>query len=613
MIVQVTPRGLLNTFFRHRGKFLLVFLLFFGTAAAYCLVATPKYKSEARLLVKFAQNQTSRNSSLPSSTIFAQQLERKEVVNSQISMMQSKDLLKDVLKSMKIDQVYPSLAASTKPGLLEDAAMSRFDKDLEVLPEKDAEVIDLSLLNPDPVVAAKTLQQLIDKFISMQSTIYQSQQLPFLQQQLAQARQVLEKSRAAVRSYKIASGISSLDEERTLLLRQQSNAREALTQEISHQQEAEGRYARLEAELKAIPVQVKLSDENDRFKVVDDARGRLAELQAREKELSANYRSDSTTMKELHSQILFAQQQLATMSRESAARVRTGANPVRQQVEIALAQAAGDQYSATAGRVSYETELTRISKRLSDIETQGVRLDELELQQQVDEENFRNMLQQVEDARVADDLNRQRITSIAMVQAPTAPVKPAKPRVPLILAGGLLLGLAGGIAIMLISEMATESFATPDQLEAVAGLAVLGSFTKARLPAPVLALARPRSRTFTVLLQWLLVLALAGAPSIAWGADLLDPGYGRRLGVTDNDNKLTEILVPDGDKFFRRSKQGETIGEARRIGATLRFYNRDGRMTAIARPELLPPDFPLAAIAIVRDTIGRPIGAITRN
>src|SRR5215469_17562245 len=85
MIVQITPRGLLGIFFRHWFKFALVFLFFFGTAAAYCLVATPKYMSEARLMVKFGGNQ-SRPDALPSSTISAQQLERKEVVNSQISV-----------------------------------------------------------------------------------------------------------------------------------------------------------------------------------------------------------------------------------------------------------------------------------------------------------------------------------------------------------------------------------------------------------------------------------------------------------------------------------------------------------------------------------------------
>ena len=47
-------------------------------------------------------------------------------------------------------------------------------------------------------------------------------------------------------AFKAATGINSLDEERTLLLRQQSDAQESLTQAMSKQQEAQGRYQRLE-------------------------------------------------------------------------------------------------------------------------------------------------------------------------------------------------------------------------------------------------------------------------------------------------------------------------------------------------------------------------------
>ena len=48
MIIRVTPRGMLNTFFRHRNKFALTFLPIFGLAAAYCFYAVPRYQSDAR-------------------------------------------------------------------------------------------------------------------------------------------------------------------------------------------------------------------------------------------------------------------------------------------------------------------------------------------------------------------------------------------------------------------------------------------------------------------------------------------------------------------------------------------------------------------------------------
>jgi polysaccharide biosynthesis protein PslE len=606
MIIQLTPRGILNTFFRHRYKFGSIFFLIFGLAATYCAIATPKFESDAALLVKFAPSQSGPDG-LPPVGIAAQQLERKEVVNSQIGVLQSNDLLVSVLNTITIGTLYPSLASIPDVNQRYGKALVRLNKDLDVQPQKDASIIWLSLLNPDANVAARTLNALIDKFIAKQSTIYQSAQLPFMQGQLEDARQKLEKSRAAVEAFKAATGINSFDEERTFLLRQQSDNQESLTQAISRQQEAQGRFKRLEALLKNMPADIKLSDENDRFRAVDDSRQRLDDLLAQQHQFGTNYRSDSTTMETLNSQISFAQQQLSSASKQSAARIRTGANPVRQQAEIGLVTAAGDQDGATASRTSFESELARIKQKLSALEGDSERLDSLQLQQQVDEENFRNYLQAVNDARVSDDLNRQRISNIAIVQSPTVPAVPVKPRTLFILAAGFLLGLAAAIAATLLAEMADEAFSTADQIESVLGLPVLGTFTMRDR------MTLTRTPAYVKLLPLLVLLAGLALPSIAFGFDQLDPAYGQRLVVRDSHGAVTETLYPDGGKFDRTGPHGEQLGWAQRLGPTLIFYDPDGRLTSTASRQLLPPNYPLTAIAVVRDISGNPIGMVARH
>src|SRR5262249_25960094 len=157
MIIQVTPRAMLNTFFRHRYKFASVFLLFFGAAAAYCFISTPKYESDASLLVKFAPSQPSRPSAPPSTGISAQQTERKEIINSQIGVLQSQDLLADVLKTLTIGTVYPSLEATPDPKVKLNNALTRLGKDLDVEADKDSNIILLTLLNPNADVSTKAL------------------------------------------------------------------------------------------------------------------------------------------------------------------------------------------------------------------------------------------------------------------------------------------------------------------------------------------------------------------------------------------------------------------------------------------------------------------------
>jgi polysaccharide biosynthesis protein PslE len=607
MIIRVTPRGMLNTFFRHRKKFALTFLPIFGLAAAYCFHAVPRYMSSAALLVKFGYGYQQSNG-IPPTAIAAAQLERIQIINSQIGVMYSNDLLADALNTLKMERVnvYPELAGINDPVLKLDTALLSLYRDLDIEPAKNSNIITLTLLNPDAAVGAKVLNVLIDKFIAVQSKLYQTSQLPFMEEQLAQARRKLETSRTAVEAFKAATGISSLEEERTLLLHQQSDAQESLTQAASKQQDAQGRYQKLEQLLKTMPSDIKLSDQNDRFKAVDDARQRVGDLLIQQKLKSDNYRADSTAMKTLNAQLDFAQQQLATASKESAARVITGVNPVRQQAEIDLMNAAGDQNGATASRVSYEADLGRIGQKLSKLESQSQQLDALTLQQQVDEENFRNYLQAVNDARVTDDQNRQRISSIAVIQAPTEPATPSRPRTKLVLAAAFLVALVASITVVLLAEMLDESFSTADQIEAVLGLPVLGTFTMRRR------MVRRQLPVYVKLLPLLILLVGMALPATVFGYDSLDPSYGIRLVIRDQSGSVTETLYPRNGEFQRVSAHGQQLGFAKWTGSTLTFYNVDGRSVSSAKRELLPANYRMDAIAVVRDASGNPLGVVGR-
>jgi uncharacterized protein involved in exopolysaccharide biosynthesis len=484
MIVEMTPRSLLNVVFRHRGKFLAAVVTCLFLAAAYCLIATPKYKSTAELLVRFGSGQQGRTAGTAvTPEISAQQQERKEIVNSQISLLHSHDLLAEVLRTVGVARIYPQLSEGRTPREIEDKAVEQLDRDLVTESGTNSDVIELSLLNPNPNIAAETLRTVIDKFQKREASVYQSQQLGFLQQQLQQARQELTSSRNAVEGFKTSSGISSLDEERSLVLHERADTRQKLVQEISAEQEAEQRYLRIEQTLKKLPYQIALGNEADRFKPVDDARERLSELRQRAYEMSLNYRDNSVPIINLDKQIGYAEDELGHLAKQGVARIRTGPNPVYQGMQTDALKAAGDQAAAAGARKPLEAELERLDARLDELGQKTGKLNELELQQQVDEENFRNYLQGVESARLANDLNREGITSVAIVQEPTIPVNVAQPRIAMIMLVALVLGLAIGLAVTFFAELTDEAFSLPNQIEAVLGVPVLATFPQSPLAA----------------------------------------------------------------------------------------------------------------------------------
>ena len=164
------------------------------------------------------------------------------------------------------------------------------------------------------------------------------------------------------------------------------------------------------------------------------------------------------------------------------ARLRTGPNPVYQDLQKAALTAAGDEAAAAGARKPLEAEIERLDARLDELGQKAGKLNELELQQQVDEENFRNYLQGVETARLTNDLNREGITSVAIVQEPTLPTKIAQPKIPIIMVLALIFGIAIGIAVSFFAEMTDEAFSMPNQIESVIGVPVLAVFPQAAMP-----------------------------------------------------------------------------------------------------------------------------------
>ena len=482
MMLPNNARGILNSAFRHRWRFIGAFCAVMALAVGAILALTPAYRSDALLLVKF-NNRTTMADTVAGAAIQAQSTERREVMNSQAQILKSHDLLRDVATKVGVARLYPKLAEDPPEDRdVEAAAAERLAKDVDIEPTKETNVMQVSLFNRDPAVAATALGALVERFQARQSEIFLNPQSTFLREQLDEARRQLSKSQAAVEEFKAQSGISSLEEERTLLLRLRAEARNTLTQQTSRRDEAESRVRAMTASMKALKPTIPLSDENDRFKAIDDARSRLTELRAREAEMASNYRDDSVGLRTLRSQIDFAEKDLAARSKESLARVRTGPNPVYQQVQADLLRATAESAASAAAIAPLEGQIKDVETRLGNLDTNQGTLADLMLQQQVDEENFRNVLQRHEDARASEALQRQAVTSVAVVQQPTLPSKPAKPRVLVILALGVIAGVAVAFVLCLIWELADERFTLPEQITGTMKLPVLASFPL--VPAP---------------------------------------------------------------------------------------------------------------------------------
>jgi uncharacterized protein involved in exopolysaccharide biosynthesis len=480
MIIDMSPRGLLYALSRHRSLLVTSIVMCFTTAAAYCLLATPIYRSEAAVVIKFAND--NRNE-VPGAAIAAASTEHREIINTNVRLLNSVDLLDNLLNEIGIANLYPKLAAAAAedraplsdrarrelvhvfdnllkelgianlyPNLaaaaadartpLSDLARRELVHDLSVTADRDSDVIELALENPDARIAATALSALIRLFKERQTQLYRNAQSWLMREQEAEARWRLSKSQADLDGFLSKFGISLLEDERYALLQLEMNTRSALGQQQAKFGEALGRQQAAAAALVKLTPEIALYDERSRYQAVDDPGSRIEQ-----------YRP---------------------------AKVRRSPNPVYQETQTDLVRADEAADAARSAIKPLEQQLRQIEDRLRELASRQAEYHALTMQSEADEKSYRTFLQRADEARIMDALNSQNVSGAAVLQAPTVPAKPAVPKVGLILGLALLLGGLGGIAAGLIAEMLDETFSLPGQLEPVLSLPVLASFPMIR-------------------------------------------------------------------------------------------------------------------------------------
>ena len=405
-------RDILTAFFRNSRLFCKVFLGTLATGVLYLLLATNMYEASGSLLVKFGSDADAGvNKPYPEARLSP--MERREIVESNLEILQSHDLLKSVLMEIGVARVYPSLDGDDAG--IEKAIKKLQDKDLNAHSAMQSNILEISVQNQNPEVAAQIVSVLQDKFIYKQLEIFNKPQTDFLNEQVNLAREKLNNAQENLREFKKTVGVSALDEELGELLKQKTDAAGVA------------------------------------FQAVDDAEEKLSELLDSRAEMLATYRSNSPALDAVNHNIAEAKRQLQQR--------KDDLNIAKKKSALAVQNEAAN-------------------KRIDELENLRSKYNDLARIVQIAEENYKNYLTRLEEARINETLGDKKITAISVVDSPSIPQKPRSPRKILTMFSALLAGLLlGGLAVV-IREVLDERFYSPEQIFPRLKIPALASFPK---------------------------------------------------------------------------------------------------------------------------------------
>jgi uncharacterized protein involved in exopolysaccharide biosynthesis len=514
---EVTPRDIVRAIFRHRKKAVTFFVLVVSGAVIWTLLSKNVYRSEAKLLVRLGRENVSLD---PTASVggkaFVTITEARETeINSVVEVLCSRTLAEHVVEQVGADFVLAESAGDHRAtlegdtagvaswagqsadllnGLRErlyevlvdagisanlserDMAIQKLMQHLTVEAVPKSNVICVSYEGPAPdmsqAIVSATVGAYLDQHMHLNRTGGAHE---FLKEQTERCRQELAEAEDQLQALQNETGFVSPQEQRVMLV-ERMGALEGecsrITAEIAHVRE---KLKGLRSHLSTTPkTQVAATLTGAGNEGTDNIRGQLYALEIRYQELAAKLTDNHPQLVEIRRELAEARE---IHSLEDSTRVEetTAPNPAYTQTELALLSDEPRLAALQSESEVLQKELAEIQERLhalNDVEKQIVRLRRaIELK----ESNYREYVASLEQARIDEALEYERISNINIAQPATLDMKPVRPQRKLSLLLGLMAGFCGALGLALVAEYADRSVKTPEQIEAHIEVPVLAS------------------------------------------------------------------------------------------------------------------------------------------
>jgi len=477
MSAQLIPYQAVTLLSKQARCFLVVFGTVMALGILYLLVATPKYESVAELVVTFGDRTAPEIAHGQAEELTPG--DRREIVMSHAAILESHDLAQAVIESFGLDKVYPDIAEDPPArGTPMDAAVKEFKDNLDVEVGTQDNIITITLHHPDKDLVPQLVQRMIDLYVSRQTTVYHDPHENFMTNEVKQANERLAKAQTALETFKGQWHISDYDKEVEDLLQQRGDLDTDLHTARANLAQAQLRQKELQQLMRQVPEKIPDNASSEKYRALDDARTRLADLKTKQSQMLATYDANSPAMASLKAGIETAEAEVRARTNELGNRNTAQENTVYQTLQTDFLRTTADANSnAEPVRVLSE-QIAALDHRLGDLQRNRGTYNDLNREHQIAEETYHALSLQLADAHVRGNLNDQHISPAMEISAPTMPYKTARPRKMITLLACFVGGILLGAGAALLREAQDDRFSSAEQVAFLLDLPVLASFEK---------------------------------------------------------------------------------------------------------------------------------------
>nr|WP_314088137.1 exopolysaccharide transport family protein [uncultured Shinella sp.] len=397
--VDIDLGGLFGAIWRNRMRVLLATVACAGVAFVGANLITPKYKSESRLLIETRE---------PAFTTGSDRAQGREQpafdelgIASQVQLLKSADLIKQVARNMKLHEL-EEFDAAAKPSAISDVlvllgvkknpldlppeerVLKEFNEKLTVYQVEKSRVIAIEFTSKDPALAAAIPNEMAKVYLSLQSGAKldtNSEATRWLEPEIANLREKVREAEKKVAEYRSQSDLLPTGENSTFAVRQLNDISTELTRVRGERATAEARAEGVRAVLKSGGAPDTLSEVVG-SQMIQRLKESEAQIQGQISDLSTSLLEGHPRLKGLRSQLVGIRAQIKSETQKILSSLENEAKTARlretqleQQlntVKADTARAGEDEVGlkalereATAQRQLLETYLARYREATS--------------------------------------------------------------------------------------------------------------------------------------------------------------------------------------------------------------------------------------------------------
>src|SRR5712692_836017 len=474
-LVSFTPRDFVAMAFRRRR---VLVTCFFGILLGSILSAIvwPSYRAETEILVR-RQRVDPVVTPQQSSQMTVSSLMTEEEINSEVELIKSEDVLRQVVLQCGLDKRHSllgSLLSSRDPEQRIAKAVRNLRSGLGVDSLPKTNIIRISYGSSDPKMAAQILRVLDNVYLAKHEEVHGSSgQFSFFDRQTERAKAELAEAEERLKALPQRTGTANPTLARDITLQKVNDFNSSLGQTRAAIAESRKKIEAMEQLAKTTPARLTTQmREQDDAPVLQQMKATLLGLQLKRSDMASKFQPDYPPLQELDREI--AQTSAAISGERPLNDVTTDQNPAYTWVNSELVKSKAELRGFEAKATETESLVRQTLASARELDAEGIEQQDLVRTTKAAEERYLTYLRKREEARITDAFDQHGFLNVTVAEKPTVPSLPAESPWMYGLVG-LFLAFTVSAGAVFTLEYFDPSFRNSAEVEAVLNVPVLAA------------------------------------------------------------------------------------------------------------------------------------------